>query len=233
MNASKTPARRRQVDRSAASTAAMLDAAIELIIEQGADVSMKAIGERAGFSHGLVLARFGSKANLNEAVAEEAQRRFTETIDATGGETGGLAKLHRTIDVYLRSLIKVSQAFYILLGASLSPNAQLRSAFAHADKAFRRYMSSHLQEAQAQGELDASVDAQAMATLLVGMLRGVAMQHCISPGAFEIDAVAAEAHAFVTRLSKPPNRSGRPGRAPMDTPEPARSRRGLKTSSAA
>lgn len=210
----------------------MLDAAIELIIEQGAEVSMKAIGERAGFSHGLVLARFGSKAGLNEAVAEEAQRRFTETIGATSSDIGGLAKLHRTIDVYLRSLLKVSQAFYVLLGASLSPNAQLRGAFAHADKAFRRYMSSHLQEAQDQDELDPSIDVKAMATLLVGMLRGVAMQHCVSPDAFDIEAVAAEAHGFVARLAKPSKRPSRANRASAAKAERVPPRHSLKATSA-
>lgn len=200
MNAPSLPTRRRQVDRSAASTAAMLDAAIELIIEQGANVSMMAIGQRSGFSHGLVLARFGSKAGLNEAVAREAQRRFAETVDAATVDAKGIAKLHRLIDIFFQSGLTAGKAFFVLLGASLGADPQLRAAFDRADKMFRRYMQTHLQEAQAIGEIDASIDTQAMATLLVGMLRGVAMQYCINPKAFEIEAVGTQAHAFVARL---------------------------------
>ena len=209
MNALSQPARRRQVDRSAASTAAMLDAAIELIIEQGANVSMMAIGQRSGFSHGLVLARFGSKAGLNEAIAREAQRRFAEAVDAATVDAKGVAKLHRLIDIFLQSGLTEAKAFYVLLGAALGPDPQLRAAFTHADKLFRRYMQVHLQEAQAIGEVDPSIDTQAMATLLVGMLRGVAMQYCINPKAFEIEAVSAQAYDFVSRLGKPSDASGR------------------------
>lgn len=211
----------------------MLNAAIELILEQGADVSMKAIGERAGFSHGLVLARFGSKAGLNEAVAREAQRRFFDTVYAPGSDSGGMAKLHRSIDVYLRSMLTVGRAFYVLFGASLGPNAQLRGAFAHADKAFRRYMLSHLNEALAHGEIDPSIEPKAMATLLVGMLRGVAMQHCMDPGAFEIETVTAEAHALVSRLGRATDSPGRADRVPTADAKRPRARPRLKTSTAA
>jgi len=178
----------------------MLDAAIELIIEHGVNVSMKAIGERAGFSHGLVLARFGSKAGLNEAVAREAQRRFAESVDASEIDAQGMAKLHRSIDIYFQARMTLTRAFYVLLGASLGPDPQLRAAFAHADKLFRRNMQTTLQEALALGEIDPLIDPHAMATLLVGMLRGVAMQYCLDPKAFEMDAVAAQAHDFVARL---------------------------------
>ena len=210
----------------------MLDAAIELILEQGVDASMKAIGERAGFSHGLVLARFGSKAGLSEAVAREAQRRFAETVESTVSEAGGMAKLHGTIDVYLRTLLTVGRAFYVLLGASLGPSAPLREAFAQADKAFRRFMLSHLKEAQADGDLDSSVNSTAMAALLVGMLRGVAMQCCIDPAALEIEAVAAEAHGLIERLAGTHGRA-RSSRAAATAPAAPLPGRRLKVSTAA
>lgn len=180
----------------------MLDAAIELIVEQGANISMMAIGQRSGFSHGLVLARFGSKAGLNEAVAREAQRRFAETVDATAAETKGIAKIHRILDIFFQSRLSVSTAFYVLLGAALSPNSDLRAAFAQADKVFRRYLQRQLEEAQAFGEVDGSLDASATATLLVGMMRGVAVQYHVNPQAFAIEAVSAQAHALIARLGK-------------------------------
>jgi len=45
--------RQGHAERSSASTEAMLNAAVELILEHGARVSMMAIGQRSGYSHGL------------------------------------------------------------------------------------------------------------------------------------------------------------------------------------
>ena len=196
----KPPIRRRQAERSAASTEAMLNAAMELILEQGARVSMMAIGQRSGFSHGLVLARFGSKAGLLDAVAREAQRRFAKAAGAAMGEATGIAKLRCLIDVFLESPSAVSKAFAILLGESLGPDPQLRAVFVRADEAFRHYVQIILHEARAIGEIDPSIDTQAMAILLVGMLRGVAMQYCVNPKAFEIKDIRTQAHAFLARL---------------------------------
>jgi AcrR family transcriptional regulator len=175
----------------------MLDAAIELILEQGAKVSMMAIGQRSGFSHGLVLARFGSKAGLTKAVAREAQRRFVEAVEAATGQATGLAKLHRLIDVFLAPLSPPARAFSILLGESLGPDPVLREVFSRADEAFRRYVQSNLEDAQAAGEIDPSLCTRETAILLVGMLRGVAMQYCVNPDAFEIEALRTQAYAIL------------------------------------
>lgn len=59
-----------------------------------------------------------------------------------------------------------------------------------------------LHEALAIGEIDPSIDTQAMAILLVGMLRGVAMQYCVNPKAFEIEVIRTQAHAFLARLAE-------------------------------
>lgn len=203
MSAQDPPTRRRQIEQSAASTAAILNAAIELIIEQGGKVSMMAIGRRSGFSHGLVLARFGSKAGLIEAVLREAQRRFAEIVNTATVETkGGMAKLHCLIDAFCGSASTEGNAFFVLLGESLGPDPRLRVAFIRADETFRRYVQVMLQKAQTLGEIDPSIGTHAMATLLVGMLRGVAIQYCVNPVAFEIEAIRAEAHAFVARLGE-------------------------------
>ena len=61
----------RQKERSSLSTRRLLDAAGELISEGGyAAMTLAAVGERAGYSRGLVSARFGSKRELVEALVE-------------------------------------------------------------------------------------------------------------------------------------------------------------------
>jgi AcrR family transcriptional regulator len=178
----------------------MIDAALELIIEQGTAVSMMAIGQRSGFSHGLVLARFGSKAGLLEAVAQEAQRRFATGVSAISSEVNGIAKLHSIIDVYFQPPSADAEAFYILFGESLGPDRQLHAAFQHADTAFRRYISDTLRHAQDQQEVSSSLDTEGVATLIVGMLRGVALQHLMNRDAVDQEAMRSLAHDFVGRL---------------------------------
>jgi AcrR family transcriptional regulator len=201
MNTSPSPPiRRSQGERSAASTAAMIDAAIELILEQGARVSMMAIGQRSGFSHGLVLARFGSKAGLIEAVAHEARRRFAASFDSEADETTGIEKVRGLIDAFLSPPSTAGKAFSILLGESLGPDPLLRDVFVRADEALRQYVQAHLEEARSVGDIDPTTCTSSAAVLLVGMLRGVAMQYCVNPNAFDIEALRAQAHGFLASL---------------------------------
>jgi AcrR family transcriptional regulator len=211
----KPPTRRRQAERSAASTEAMLSAAMELVLEHGAKVSMMAIGQRSGFSHGLVLARFGSKGELIAAMAKEAQRRFAEGVNTLSIEARGIAKLHLIIDAYFQPPSTDEKAFYILLGESLGPDPNLHAAFAQTDNAFRRYIRKTLREAQENGEIDNSIDASATAMLLVGMFRGAVMQYLVNPAELEIGTIRAHAHEFVARYLRPQSQSpGKPTTSP-------------------
>lgn len=198
-----TGQRRQQAERSAASTKAMLDAAVELIVEKGAKVSMMAIGERSGFSHGLVMARFGSKGALLEAVAREVQQRFARGVEALSGGATGLVKLRAIIDAYVRTPADDEHAFYVLLGESLGPEPHLRAAFARADTSFRRYVHETLEEAQRLGEVDESVEPETAAVLLVGMFRGIATQYLVNSDAVEMDALRTAAHDLVSRYVSP------------------------------
>ena len=64
-----------QAERTAISDKAMIDAAIELILEHGTDkTTLQAIGEKAGYSRGLATYRFGSKAGLYDEVCKSISR---------------------------------------------------------------------------------------------------------------------------------------------------------------
>lgn len=181
----------------------MLDAAIALISEKGARVSMMSIGERSGFSHGLVLARFGSKGALLEAVAREVQRRFADGVAATSDGATGLAKLHAIIDAYLRTPSNDERAFYILLGESLGPEPHLHAAFARADTSFRQYIENALKEAQQLGQIDTELDSSTASVLFVGMFRGIAIQYLVNSSAVEMDFLRTAAHEMVSRFVAP------------------------------
>ena len=73
-----TPANR-QAERSERSAEALLDAAAELIAESGlASATFSALGERAGYSRGLVTARFGSKRGMVDALIRRVWRRLRD-----------------------------------------------------------------------------------------------------------------------------------------------------------
>jgi AcrR family transcriptional regulator len=187
----------------------MLNAAIELILEHGARVSMAAIGQRSGFSHGLVMARFGSKAGLLKAVTREVQRQFVAKVTSGAQGAKGLDGLLKLVDAFFRKSTSgsmIGSAFYVLLGEALGPGPDIRQVFVGADEAFRRYVGRMLDEAKVLGEIETTVSAHEMSALLVGMLRGVAMQARVNPRAFDTDALRRETRSLIEglRCSQPP-----------------------------
>ena len=96
-SSSKSPAEataRTQAERSATSDKALLDAAIDLILERGIEkTTLQAIGARAGYSRGLATYRFGSKAGLFDEVAVYGAGSSTLPVDA--GEGKGIVPTDR------------------------------------------------------------------------------------------------------------------------------------------
>ncbi len=84
---SETQGRRTQNERVQESSRRLLDAAVSLIAEQGFEKTTVAqIGRRAGYSHSMVHARYGSKDALLESVfrSEWQERLLPEDGDLTG-----------------------------------------------------------------------------------------------------------------------------------------------------
>jgi AcrR family transcriptional regulator len=192
--------RRSQAERSAASSAAMLNAAVELFFEEGTRASMMEIGRRSGFSHGLIMSRFGSKDGLIAAVTYEIHRRFrTEVFETLEGKRG-LAALNGFIDAYCGSLLGHSlsaNAFFVLLGEALGPNMVVRHALAELDTVFREILAVMIEQGKADGEIRSDVPTAAVTVLLVGMLRGIGVQSRVNPGAIDIEAARDAAHLLV------------------------------------
>jgi len=63
---------------------ALIDATIELIIEQGTAVTVREIATRAGVNHGLIHTYFGSKDALIVAAIDVVSQRANSGIDETG-----------------------------------------------------------------------------------------------------------------------------------------------------
>lgn len=195
--------RRSQAERSAASSAAILNAAVELFFEEGTRASMVEIGRRSGFSHGLIMSRFGSKDGLIAAVTYEIHRRFrTEVFETLEGKRG-LAALNGFIDAYCASLRSDSlsaNAFFVLLGEALGPNMVVRHAFAEIDTVFRDILAAMIEQGKADGDIRSDLPTGGVTALLVGMLRGIGVQSRVNPGAIDIET-ARDAARLLVRVS--------------------------------
>jgi AcrR family transcriptional regulator len=71
--------------------AALVDATIELIIEQGTRVSVRTIAEAAGVNHGLVHTYFGSKQGLIRAAFDEINESASRDLTSDGFPPADLA----------------------------------------------------------------------------------------------------------------------------------------------
>lgn len=175
----------------------MMDAAIELIAEQGfMRTTVPQIAERAGYSHGLVMQRFGSKSELIRLLAEEFQSYFRwDKLTPTFDHRQGVRALVQTIETYIDAVAAsgtLGRAYYELFGESIALVPEIHDTFVAADRSFRQFFRQSIQAAVQSGELPPEVDAGALASLALAMVRGLAIQWLLDADALDLDAVKRE-----------------------------------------
>jgi AcrR family transcriptional regulator len=196
--------RRTQAERSARSERGLLRAALELIAERGFRASsLQAIGERAGYSRGLVSHRFGSNEGLlRELVTRMLDRWGTEVRDpAVGNRVGGkalatVASVHRTA---LEGSPEAVRALYMLLFESLVDMPQLRGEMGRLDRRLRDGAERSLRAGMRAGTVRSDVDVPAQAALFLAVLRGITLQWLIDPSALDLERVYRELEASLLR----------------------------------
>ena len=192
-----TPSKPRQA-RSRLSTRALLDAAADVIAEVGYErATLAVIGKRAGYSHGLVTRRFGSKENLVAALVERMTVTWAEQ-EGLGQTTpdrsaGGAAAARAVAGVEaVRASIERSprevRALYALMFEGLKPVPALRERVAALHRRFRSSIEQRIRHEIEVGSLPDSVDPAMIARVQVSGLRGAAYQWLLDPDDFDIDA---------------------------------------------
>jgi AcrR family transcriptional regulator len=179
----------RQVERSERSTVALLDAAAALIVEGGfSSMTFAAIGERAGYSRGLVTARFGSKEGLVEALLRRIVGRWSHhnVLPRTEGRSG-LDGLLVIFDAVRAQAERDPRGLRVLsaLMFEAGQNEVLRARFATFHDTMRGDIEALLQRGRDDRSIAAGVDVAAEAALLVGALRGIGYQWLIDPDGFD------------------------------------------------
>jgi AcrR family transcriptional regulator len=186
--------RRTQEQRRGEAERRLLDAAAVMVSESGpAKVTVAGVGERAGYSRGLVSHHFGSKRALMQRLVEAVTHQFREALfdqQSLGGDA--LGELRTLIGIYfdvVADLQPINRARLVLWAdAVANPSDDVRPAMVNADREFREEIEKRLRHALVTGQVPESVNAHGLATVIIAMLRGVALQSLIDD---QIDLAAA------------------------------------------
>ncbi|WP_410613036.1 TetR/AcrR family transcriptional regulator [Amycolatopsis sp. lyj-109] len=183
------PVRRTQQERRDQAEAALLTAAAELVVEQGVrSLTLARVGERAGYSRGIVTHHFGGKQALVERLARATQAGFVPGLEDL---PPGLDRLLRLIDGYLGELSRIgvfNQAF-LVLWAEAATQPELAPIFRERDAAFRADLREDVDAGIKDGSIDAGTDAEEVAIAVVGQLRGIALQRLLDPDSVDTEAL--------------------------------------------
>jgi AcrR family transcriptional regulator len=204
-----TDGRRTQEDRRAEAERRLLDAAAELIGEIGPSrVTLANIGERAGYSRGLATHHFGSKGAMMQRLVDSVTVQFRDAILEESQSNSVLdeaLELIRTYFYTMSHMRPVNRARLVLWADAVSTGSpDVRPAMLAADREFREELAKRIKRGVASGELSAAVDTTGLATVIVGMLRGVALQALLDDEV-DLDACRVEIEQLlINRIQREP-----------------------------
>jgi AcrR family transcriptional regulator len=202
--------RNRQQERSELSTRRLLEAAGELIAERGyVGMTLAAVGERAGYSRGLVTMRFGSKANLLDAVVDRittgwSHRNLLPLTEGKSGLEGFLALILAIRRQFERDPHNI-RLLYALMFEALGPNEELRRHFVEFHRRQRGDFAKLLRRGIKDGSIEPGTLIDDEATAIVTGLRGIAYQWLLDPEGF--DPIPALTHLHESTEARLSNRA--------------------------
>ncbi|SBS77128.1 conserved hypothetical protein [uncultured Mycobacterium sp.] len=195
-------AARTQEVRRAEAESRLIAAAADLVGEVGpANVTLANVGERAGYSRGLATHHFGSKGALMQRLVETVTHQFRTAMFDRGESTDPVTELRTLIGIYfdvIADLQPVNRARLVLWAdAVANPTGDTRTTMIAADREFREEIKKRIAVAVSAGRAPKTIDPQGLATVVVALLRGVALQSLIDDDV-NLDAARREVEALLT-----------------------------------
>lgn len=180
----------------------LIAAAAEMVSEVGpAKVTLANVGERAGYSRGLATHHFGSKGALMQRLVEAVTHQFRDAMFDQGSDDDPVAQLRTLVGIYfdvITDLQPVNRARLALWAEAVAnPAEDTRARMVAVDREFREEIEKRIKVATTGGQLPDNVDPHGLATVIVGMLRGVALQSLIDDH-IDLDAARSEVEALLT-----------------------------------
>jgi len=175
-------ARRTQAERSTATRGALLDAAIDCLVEEGyAGTTTSRVAERAGLSRGAHLHHFGTRPALVTAALEElAVRRGADIRREVASLSRGEERIEQALDAiwgwFTGPLFEAS----VDLAAAARTDEELRASLAPVERRLGHETLRCCRAMLAEGPEDPSRDQLIQMTL--GTVRGLALLPILQPG---------------------------------------------------
>lgn len=199
--------RRTQDGRRAEAERRLVAAAAELVGEIGPSrVTLANVGERAGYSRGLATHHFGSKGALIQRLVDAVTVQFRDALVEETRSDSPIDAVRNLIGIYLdvvADLRPINRARLVLWAdAVATPSDDIRPAMVSADREFREEIEKRIQRGISAGQVPASIDPLGFATVMIAMLRGVALQSLLDDQV-DLDAARNEIEQLVAaRLEK-------------------------------
>ena len=163
----------------------ILDAAAECFARKGFHRStMHDICQMAELSPGAVYRYFRSKDEIIAAMEEQGRQHSAAIIDAVTSErTDTLDVLEGLVDVFFTKLEDVRDcAVHIELWAEALSNPRIKETVVRIDESIREAFSQRIvKDAQQRGEINAVLDPDAVARVLMAFWDGLVLQKTLDP----------------------------------------------------
>lgn len=152
-------------------------------------VTLAAVGERAGYSRGLVTVRFGSKEKLLEALIDRITTGWSHrnVLSRTDGKVGRerVFIILDTIRVQAERDPKALRVLWALMFEAVRPVPELRERFVELHQFMRKDFTGLVRLGIRDGSVSPAVTPKREAELIVASLRGIAYQWALEPGEFD------------------------------------------------
>ncbi|MCW8871451.1 MAG: TetR/AcrR family transcriptional regulator [Xanthomonadales bacterium] len=196
-----------QAERTARAEAGMIETAIELLNTVGIQgTTLVAIGDKAGYSRGLVSHHFGSKAGLFRAVLKRITANWTADLHTALDDRTGIAAIGAAIDAHLAHVLRHPEyirAQNILWGAALDPSSEFKPNVAEFMQIQRESVAAWVRGGQKSGEILPEINPQRIAEQYYGGLIGINSQWLVSPD-FDLAAAYTDFKRNMVRLLSAP-----------------------------
>lgn len=178
-----------QAERTALSDRAMLDAAMELLLEHGLEkTTLAAIGERAGYSRGLASYRYGSKAGLFDELCKSISRHWLDYLTAQVGTQSGIPAMCTALDsffAFISEFPREAQVLQILYGGAASPTAEYRQTSVNIHQRQLDDVAEWVQAGIADGSVRDDIDAASVAAQYIAYISGMTYLWLINPASVD------------------------------------------------
>jgi TetR/AcrR family transcriptional regulator len=182
----------------------ILDRTLELAASTGlAELTMKKIAARVGFSEAAIYRHFPTKQALLLALMARLETRLVRRVEAIAAETGAAPaeRIGRILEHHLSLVLeKNSLPIMLLAEASASGDPVLLRRMRGIMQRYVGILQRLVKEGMDRGELPAAAQPETVAMLLLGIPAGMAIEHRLIANRRLERGVAAEIVPFTLQL---------------------------------